>query len=158
MQDRNTRSFRIPMIELVIIISVFAIISVFIMQLFLFANSLQKDAVSTRKALIMSESIGEMLKASSSFEQALIEYGLERKADEDNRKCYILYFDKNWMEVEQEGLYAIEVKIETEKKETGFMETADITAYKVKQNDTDELDNNEFKKIWSNLIIKKFQT
>ena len=156
MKERNnSTSSRLPMIEIVIIISVLAMISVYIMRLFLFANSLQTDAVNTSKAVILSESIAEVLKSSGSFETTLLEYGLEKKEDMDN--IYIMYFDNNWVEVLQAGSYAIEVKVATEKEGTGFMEIANITAYQVILNDNNELSNQDNQKIWCNIIVKKYQ-
>ena len=156
MKERNnSTSSRLPMIEIVIIISILAIISVYIMRLFLFANSLQTDAVNTSKAVILSESIAEVLKSSESFETTLLEYGLEKKEDMDN--IYIMYFDNNWVEVLQAGSYAIEVKVDIEKEGIGFMEIANITAYQVILNDNNELSNQDNQKIWCNIIVKKFQ-
>jgi len=156
MKERNNSpSSRLPMIEIVIIISVLAMISVYIMRLFLFANSLQTDAVNTSKAVIMSESIAEVLKSSGSYEKTLLEYGLEKKEDTDN--IYIMYFDNKWVEVIQAGSYAIEVKVAIENEGTGFMEIANITAYQVIANDNNELSNQDNQKIWCNIIVKKFQ-
>ncbi|MBP5331548.1 MAG: hypothetical protein J6Y89_06820 [Lachnospiraceae bacterium] len=56
---------RLPLVESVIIIAIFAVVSVVIMQMYLSANRIQKKAVNISKATILAENKAEELKNGS---------------------------------------------------------------------------------------------
>ena len=74
------KTARLPLIESVIIIAIFAVVSVIIMQMYLSADRIQKKAVNISKATILAENRAEELKAGST------DY-LTR------------YYDNNWEEI-----------------------------------------------------------
>ena len=53
------KTARLPLIESVIIIAIFAVVSVIIMQMYLSADRIQKKAVNISKATIMAENRAE---------------------------------------------------------------------------------------------------
>ncbi len=59
------KTARLPLIESVIIIAIFAVVSVIIMQMYLSADRIQKKAVNISKATILAENRAEELKAGS---------------------------------------------------------------------------------------------
>ena len=60
---KQSENARLPMLELVVSIGVFAVISVFLLEMFLAANSLQQKAKDEGKAITKTETIAEMLKS-----------------------------------------------------------------------------------------------
>ena len=56
---------RLPLVESVIIIAIFAVVSVVIMQMYLSANRIQKKAVNISKATILAENKAEEIKNGS---------------------------------------------------------------------------------------------
>lgn len=149
--DETSRSFRITMIEIIIIIGIFSIISVFILQMFMAADSLQKKAVNTSKALIQVESVAEVLKGSDSFETALLGLGMSEETDE-NQMYYVMYFNDEWKQVQEAKAHAIQVVISTKTAEAGKMEIAAITALDVKDNK----DETDIVKSWCNITVEKY--
>lgn len=118
------RSAKMPMLELVLVIGYFSVISVFILQLFLSANMLQSKAKDEGKAIIQCEKFAETVKAADSFEQAKKEYGLLKYSKIDDKKqiekvimdkleketedlFYMLHFDKDWNESKTESVYTM---------------------------------------------------
>ena len=59
------KTARLPLIESVIIIAIFAVVSVIIMQMYLSADRIQKKAVNISKATILAENRAEELKSGS---------------------------------------------------------------------------------------------
>lgn len=95
----NHNTSHLPLIESVIIIAIFAIVSVFIMQLYVAADRLQGKSVNISKATILAENTVEKIKSG--------ELGLEvelseilildsvKPGDVIYRPGY-LFYDKDW--------------------------------------------------------------
>ncbi|MCR5325030.1 MAG: hypothetical protein K6E85_17370 [Lachnospiraceae bacterium] len=75
---------RLPLVESVIIIAIFAVVSVVIMQMYLSADRIQKKAVNISKATILAENKAEELKNGSK--------------DLETR-----YYDNEWQDISQNG-------------------------------------------------------
>lgn len=120
------RSARMPMLELILVIGYFSVISVFILQLFLSANMLQSKAKDEGKAIMQSEKIAETIKAAENFEVAkkeskLVEYSTtdEKKQVEKEiinqlkgakeQSIYTLHYDKDWNESTTDAMYTMVV-------------------------------------------------
>ena len=58
-RERQSQLAKMPLLELVITIGIFAVISVFLLELFLAANSLQQKARDTGKATILTDDNAE---------------------------------------------------------------------------------------------------
>ena len=75
---------RLPLVESVIIIAIFAVVSVVIMQMYLSADRIQKKAVNISKATILAENLAEELKTGA--------------GDIETR-----YYDNNWKDLGNNG-------------------------------------------------------
>lgn len=103
------------MLEIVICIGIFAIISVFLLQMFLSSNALQEKSEDVGKSILKAENMAETIKAADNIEQAIDQLQLEQafiamdekedtytlkgvfqKKAEGTKEGYISYYDKNW--------------------------------------------------------------
>lgn len=124
---KQSENARLPMLELVISIGVFAVISVFLLEMFLAANSLQQKAKDEGKAITKAETIAEMLKSADSLEAVAKELSMKpmwgevkeqkdgsyqianltREQAEGMTQIYALHYDKDWNAVDKEDMYSI---------------------------------------------------
>ena len=124
---KQSENARLPMLELVVSIGVFAVISVFLLEMFLAANSLQQKAKDEGKAITKTETIAEMLKSADSLEEVVHDLSMhpmwgEVKEQKDGSyqiknltkeqgdgltQIYSLHYDKDWNLVEKEDMYSI---------------------------------------------------
>ena len=88
---------RLPLVESVIIIAIFAVVSVVIMQMYLSANRLQEKAVNISKATILAENKAEELKSG--------------KWDINTR-----YYDSEWNETSSESRFKLTCSVTEEGK------------------------------------------
>lgn len=86
----NHNTSHLPLIESVIIIAIFAVVSVFIMQLYVAADRLQGKSVNVSKATILAENTVEKIK---SGEMVLPDF---LKSDAAVFKSGIIIYDKDW--------------------------------------------------------------
>lgn len=152
-KELETRSAKMPMLEIIITIGIFAVVSVFIMELFLSANTLQNRAKDKSKAIILAETIAETVKSSKDFEEATEELGLKKtvgritqkdgenyqvseidKSDDgkDSIDIYIGHFDENWQAVQEENCYSVIVIPSEEQVEDKVMGNYEIYIYRLK--------------------------
>lgn len=133
----NSKTSGMPMLEIVITIGIFAIISIFLLQMFLSSHALQEKSEDVGKSILKAENIAETIKSTSSIEQAVeqlnlqeafisieekentyILNGIYREQMSGATKAYITYYDKNW-KIQKEGEKAkycgMIIKNETEK-------------------------------------------
>lgn len=142
------RSAKMPMLELILVIGYFSVISVFILQLFLSANMLQNKAKDEGKAIILTEKIAETIKSADRFEDAKKECNLLKysKKDENNQieekimdklesateeSIYILYLDKDWKETKEEAMYSVVVIPSINAEFSLNMEDYDVHVYRL---------------------------
>ena len=85
----NNAAVRLPLVESVIIIAIFALVSVAIMRLYVAADKLQGRSVNISKATIMAENKIEALKSGA------------EKADGSQK----VYFDKEWNSCSEADAY-----------------------------------------------------
>lgn len=166
----QSRSAKMPMLELIFVIGLFVIISVFLLQLFLSANMLQSRARDEGKAIVQSEKIAEIIKAADSFEEAkkechLLEFsGIDEKSrvekiimDQLKRAkgelIYTLYFDKNWEESTTEVMYTAIVSSSVNEEYSPYMEEYDVYVFRLqgyasmfRQKESEELYHLQFSK------------
>jgi len=152
--DRRSLNYRILLIEIVTIIGIFTFLSFIILKMYIAADSLQRDAANTSKALIKAETIAEVLKSSDSFEAALIELGFTVSSiDSDHKEFAALqYYNYEWEQVQDVGKHIIKVKVSTRDTNIGSMQTATIKAYEEQVSGNED----ELMKKWCDLIVKKF--
>ena len=60
--SQKSNSFRAPLLELVIIIGIFAIVSVYLLRMFMVSDKLQGKAVATTTAVVKTTSVAEFIK------------------------------------------------------------------------------------------------
>ena len=100
-----SKSAKMPMLELILMIGVFAIISTFLLEMFLVANTLQEKAKDRGKAVLLSETIAETIKGSDNLEQGI--QAMKLKSLDGQGTGYGMYLDKKWNAVEQESAYLV---------------------------------------------------
>lgn len=126
-KGKQSESTRLTLLELIISIGVFAIISVFLLEMFLAANSMQQQAKDEGKAITRAETVAETLKGANSQEQAFSQLSMQEawgtmqqtkdgiyqivdvtsSPDENKTKLYVTHFDKNWKKTEAEDCYSL---------------------------------------------------
>ncbi len=136
--NKTSRSFRIIMIEIILMLAVLSVMSVIIVKMFLSANRMMNEARDYSKAIIKTEYIAEHLKGSSSFEEALINLGMEKTTDKDI-SVYHEYYGHDWEKTSEPDKFIITVHLDYTEGSTGKLEKAVITTSMVKnQNDSDD--------------------
>lgn len=163
-KNLQSRSAKMPMLELIFVIGFFAIISVFILQLFLSANMLQSKAKDEGKAIVQCERIAEMIKAADNFEDAknqcgLLEYTkidrtskiektiINRLTSKTEKTIYAMTYDKDWNECQQEAMYTMVIVPSVNTEFGQNMEEYDVYVYRLQdyaslfhQQDKEELE------------------
>ena len=124
---RRTQDGKLPMLELIISIGVFAIISVLLLEMFLQANSIQKNTRDQGKAITLAENVAETIKAADSLDAAVSQLGmkaqwgtvtlqedgsycvedLSEQESEEGAQIYLLHYNENWEVAQQEDMYSV---------------------------------------------------
>ncbi len=120
--NTNT-SVRLPLIEAVIIIAIFAAVSTAIMQLYVAADRLQGRAVSISRATICAENTAELIRAAADKNDAVRLAGLVSGGDYGT---YICGYDEEWNAVSEEPEYIMKVSFVEEAGSSGVLLGADI--------------------------------
>lgn len=110
-ETTKSSSFRMPMVELIIIIGTFVIISALLVKLYMGTNNLQKKAQNLSKATIQAEMLAETFKNSADITDTCI------------------YFDQDWNETLEPSKHKIMVCTDMKETQSGRMVTAQIAAY-----------------------------
>jgi hypothetical protein len=130
--NKTSRSFRIIIIEFILMLGVFTVMSVIIVKMFLSADHMSREALDYSKAVIKSESIAERLKGSTSFEAVLTDLGMIKAVDGD-KTFYYGYYGRDWERSQETGMYEITVYLENIAGSNGHMEKAEIITARVKE-------------------------
>ena len=150
-RERQSQLAKMPLLELVITIGIFAVISVFLLELFLAANSLQQKARDTGKATILSENIAENIKGAEKKEKAIEELGFQtrygkwnetkgvypiaairKEKQEGDTQIYIKYCDSKWKATKQKSSYSIILVPAKTKVKNKTIDTYEIYVYRLK--------------------------
>ncbi len=140
----KSRKLNMPMLEIIITLGILTIVSVFLMRLFLGANSLETKAKDISKACILAQSAGETIKIEASIEDAIKELGLVLVKEDGNSKVYEKYYDSSWKESVDKKAYTMTIMVTETPVENTNLLTADIQitkdkAYAVIKEDEDPL-------------------
>ena len=128
----KSRKLNMPMLEIIITLGILTIVSVFLMRLFLGANSLETKAKDISKACILAQSVGETIKIEASIEDAIKELGLVLVKEDGISKVYEKYYDSSWKaSVEKKAYTMTVIMTETPVENTNLL-TADIKITKDK--------------------------
>lgn len=98
-KDRG--NYRRTILELVLVTAIFAVVSVFILKIYLTADRLRGDAVAVSTATVQSESIAETVKLSG------VQAAAEQFDMEAGEGYFILRFDKNWNRTAEKEKYQL---------------------------------------------------
>lgn len=149
----ESRSAKMPMLEIVITIGIFAVASVFILELFLDANTFQSRARDKSKAIVLAESIAETVKSSQTFEEAARELGINKtiaklvqqedgsylvseidksKETKDSITVFTGHFDEKWKAVKEEDTYSVIVIPFEQQVQGKVMANYEIYIYRLK--------------------------
>lgn len=152
MKRVQARSAKMPMLEIIISIGIFAVVSVFILELFLAANTLQNRARDKSKAIVLAETIAESVKSAKSFEDAAQELDLVKTAGSLSKKkngyyqvskideakgsesieLYTRHYDENWEKADGEDTYSVIVIPYEETVQGKIMSNYEIYVYRLK--------------------------
>lgn len=150
-KKRQNHDVKLSMVELIINIGIFAIISVVLMELFLAANSQQLRAKDQGKAITITQSMAETLKAADSFQQGQEQLQLQEAwaectvgkdgslqitdiKDEPSAhsiQLYIRHYDQDWNLTKEEDTYCVFVLSGTENIQGRAMEKDELYAYRL---------------------------
>lgn len=128
----KSRKLNMPMLEIVITLGILTVVSVFVLRLFLGANSLENKAKDISKACIMVQSTGETIKAAISIEEAVDTLGAIESGTSGDARIYKKYYNSGWKETREPSAYTMTLTIAETSLETGSMITADIEITKEK--------------------------
>lgn len=152
----EARSAKMPMLEIIFTIGIFAVVSVFILELFLSANTLQNRAKDKSKAIVLAETIAETVKSKKNFEDAVEELDLVKtagrisqqkdgsyqvsKIDEsegaedtgESIEVYTGHYDENWKKAKEENTYSVIVIPYEETIQGKVMANYEIYIYRLK--------------------------
>lgn len=103
-KDRG--NYRRTMLELVLVTAIFAVVSVFILRIYITADRLKADAVAISTATVESESLAETVKLLGA-QEAAARFGMEA-----GEGYYILRYDKLWKSVSEKERYQIVLVLE----------------------------------------------
>lgn len=135
---RKTGSYSgvmLPVVELVIAIGLFTIISIFIVKFFTSANTMSRQADDLTKGLIKAESAIELSKALSPEETAK-EIGGKLTEDKESRLIEV-YYDKDWKLTDVSGnfKYMLAVTITDTPNANGILSDIRVLVHRKERND-----------------------
>jgi hypothetical protein len=126
----HIRASEMPMLELVISIGIFSVISVFLLQLFLSADTLEKKAVDLSKATIQAETIAEGIKGCDTMEEAC---RLLHVTPLKN-STYEIRYDANWHVTSKDTKYGAAILPDVIETEYGIRTKVLITMFRIGEN------------------------
>lgn len=134
----------LSVMELVIAIGMFAIISTFLLRFFTLANRLSGEANELSKAAISAEAMMEHIKGTG-FEATVKEFGMEKDGEVAK-----LFYDEKYRQAATKATFVMEI---TRTQETDVMGKYHIKVKKLRQNDEKvlfELDGKSYEKVVEN--------
>ncbi len=118
MKRKFTSHHGAVMVEPIIVLSFFAIISVFLLRMFASTEKVRSGAEKMSKAVIRAESAMEYVLGSAKMNGTPESIGFLNTNDGN---AFVKYFDKNWEETQNDGAYAMTLEVEKEKTAAGEM-------------------------------------
>ena len=151
----SSKTSSMPMLELIIIVGIFAISSIFILQMFLTANTIEEKARDKSKGILIAENIAENIKAGNQFQETMKSLGFSnasgmvetnpdgsykitkittqesgKEIEEGAAASYIKFYNKNWQETDTEDTYCVVVFPTYSQGENGTMVQAELYEYR----------------------------
>lgn len=149
---KQSQNAKLPMLELIINIGVFAVISVFLLEMFLAANSMQQKAKDQGIAITKAETIAETIKSAERFSEVERDFGftkmwgnmteqedgsyqingLSQSAKKYATVLYVQHFNEDWEPVTEEDTYSVLVVPYTKTMQEATVENYEVYAYRLK--------------------------
>ncbi|MBP5305435.1 MAG: hypothetical protein J6Z02_06255 [Lachnospiraceae bacterium] len=109
MENRVKPHSNVMMLELVITVAFFAIISIFLLRIFVAADESEESALMLSKATVIAESTFEYISADEPLDLTSVSEG--------DSKLLVAYYDKEWNRCDSASVYTMKL-YETEKAYT----------------------------------------
>ncbi len=115
-KTEQSNSFKAPLLELVIIIGIFAIVSIYLLRMFMVADRLQGKAGAITKSLVRAESVAESIRGGSfdsleSLKKSIADkYNMEELVD----GSLVIGYSKSWKQIKNDETYIMVVKLNEE--------------------------------------------
>lgn len=151
MEKEKGTSLRIVLTETLIVIGIFAVISVFLVQMFTQTSRIRQKAVDTSKAMIAAQNVAEQLKNSVSVAEAANR--LSMTACDTAGTIYCIYYDKEWKTTNEPSAHIVIVTSTVIKGDNGRVVSADVNAYK-----SDSVESTREEEPLISLNVKKYVT
>lgn len=129
----KAKKMNILMLELICTLGILMIVSVFVMRLFLGANSLETKARDVSKACILAETIADTIKGYPTVKEALEELKLQQVQDNHLIAVYEKYYDGDWRAKRKPSKYRVTVVVEQQEMPNNTYYEVDITIKKEKK-------------------------
>lgn len=110
------------LLEAVCMLGVLLLVTVFLMRLFVGADSLKRKARDIEKACILAESTADTLKGEKTMETGVIRLKLMQIQDNYPTAIYEKYYDAQWKETEHQNAYRMIVTVEQQLENSPFYE------------------------------------
>ena len=129
----KAKKMNILMLELICTLGILMVMSVFIIRLFLGANSLERKARDVSKACMLIETIADTIKGCPTIEEALEEMKLQQIQDNHLIAVYEKYYDGDWRAKRKPSKYRAIVVVEQQEMSNNTYHEVDITIKKEKK-------------------------
>lgn len=149
--EKKQNSLRLPMLEIIIILGTFLVISVLIMKMFLATERMRIRAENISRAVLEAESIAEFIKGREVTNKLFDELSATKLELTEN--TYLIHYDKKWNDVVNESNQIIVIEYIEEQRNFGGMDTFYVTAY---ESDYDKVLAENIKPLCK-LVIKKMK-
>ncbi len=133
MRKTKAKKMNTSMLELICTLGILMIVSVFVMRLFLGANSLETKARDVSKACILAETIADTIKGYPTVKEALEELKLQQVQDNHLIAVYEKYYDGDWRAKRKPSKYRVTVVVEQQEMPNNTYYEVDITIKKEKK-------------------------
>ena len=120
MSKKFTSHHGAVMVEPVIVITFFAVISVFLLRMFASTEKLRSGAEEMSKSVIRAESVMEYVLATGNAEEDLDALGFTETKD-DTGTYLVKYFDKDWQETDRPERYTMKVYVNSAERGNGTL-------------------------------------
>lgn len=119
----------VPVMELLISIGIFAVISIFLIRFFVTSNRISEDASALSKASILSETAMELIKGKSVKEVPGI---LDGKMSSEKDGVFTVRYDSDFKTVADGGTYLMEITETSEKTASGSLRNYFVVFKRIK--------------------------
>lgn len=114
------------MLEIICTLGILVVVSVFLLRLFLGANSLETKARDISKACILAENIADTIKGYQTMDEAIQSLKLVQIQNNYATAIYERYYDADWKPRKKPGKYRVVVTVEHQQMGNNILYDVDI--------------------------------